>query len=136
MPIKARGELLDVTDQVNLTVQFKDPYGNPINTDTFPTISIIQPSGLVALAPTSAGVAQIGTGLYSFIFTIPINGPYGVFTDDWVGYVNGYRIEVEFQFVVDHTQLPAINTDGYVHLGDDPGFNYSQFATKNINKLI
>lgn len=136
MPIKARGELLDVTDQVNLTVQFKDQFGNPINTDTFPTISIIQPSGLVALAPTSAGVAQIGTGLYSYIFTIPINGPYGVFNDDWVGYVNGFRIETTFSFVVSHTDLPAINTDGYVHLGDDPGFNYSQFAIKNINKLI
>ncbi len=45
MTIKARGELIDVTDQVNLTVQFKDALGNPVNTDSFPTISIVQPSG-------------------------------------------------------------------------------------------
>ncbi|CAM6003633.1 unnamed protein product [Sphagnum balticum] len=135
-PVKARGQLLDVTNQVNLTVQYKDPFGNPTNTDTFPTISITQPSGLVAIAPTSAGVANPSTGLYSFIFTIPINGPYGVWVDEWVGYMNGFRLDSSFQFVVSHTDLPAINTDGYVHLGDDPGFNYSQFAIKNINKLI
>jgi hypothetical protein len=136
MAIKARGELIDVTDQVNLTVQFKDNLGNPIDTDSFPQISIIQPRGLVALAPTSTGVARVGTGKYSFIYTIPINGPYGVFNDIWAGYVSGFRVETTFSFVVTHTQIPAINTDGYVHLGDDPGFNYSQAAIKNINKLL
>ena len=136
MVIKARGELIDVTDQVNLTVQFRDVSGNPVDTDSFPTISIVQPSGLVALAPTSAGVARVGAGKYSFIYTIPINGPYGVYNDVWVGYVNGFRVQVQFDFVVLHTQVPAINTDGYVHLGDDPGFNYSQAAIKNINKLL
>ena len=136
MAIKARGELIDVTDQVNLTVKFKDAMGNPIDTDSFPTISIVQPSGLVALAPTSAGVTHSSTGQYSFVFTVPINGPYGAFNDIWVGYINGYRVETTFTFVVDHTQIPSINSDGYVHLGDDPGFNYSQCATININKLI
>ena len=136
MVIKARGELIDVTDQVNLIVQFKDGTGAPIDTDSFPQISIVQPSGLVLLAPTSAGVTHIGSGKYSYIFTVPINGPYGVFNDIWTGYISGFRVEVEFSFVVAHTQMPAINTDGYVHLGDDPGFNYSQVATKNINKLL
>jgi hypothetical protein len=134
--IKARGEVLDVTDQVNLIVQFKDMGGNPVNTDSFPKISIIQPSGLVLLSPTSVGVSQIGVGRYSYIFTVPINGPYGVYNDDWIGYVNGFRVEQEFSFAVLHTQVPAINIDGYVALGDDPGFNYSQEATKNINKLL
>ena len=136
MVIKARGETLDVTDQVNLTVQFKDTTGAVVNTDSFPQISIIQPSGLVALAPTSVGVSQISTGKYSYVYTIPINGPYGVFQDTWTGFVNGFRAETQFSFVVSYTQLPAINTDGYVHLGDDPGFNYSQCATININKLM
>jgi hypothetical protein len=136
MVIKARGELIDVTDQVNLTIQFKDSEGNPLDTDSFPQISIVQPSGLIALAPTSTGVSRVSEGKYSFIYTIPINGPYGVFNDIWVGYVNGFRVETTFSFVVAHTQMPAINTDGYVHLGDDPGFNYSQCATKNINKLM
>lgn len=136
MAIKARGEVIDVTDQVNLTVQFRDTLGNPIDTDSFPTISIVQPSGLLLLSPTSAGVARVDVGKYSFIFTVPINGPYGVFNDVWVGYVNGFRVETTFSFVVMHTQVPAINIDGYAHLGDDPGFQYSQAAIKNINKLL
>jgi len=136
MVIKARGELIDVTEQVNLTVQFKDQTGAPVNADSFPTISIVQPSGLVAIAPTSVGVSQISTGKYSFIFTVPINGPYGVFNDIWVAHINGFRVETTFSFVVTHTQVPSINTDGYVHLGDDPGFNYSQAAIININHLI
>jgi len=136
MSIKARGELITPTDQANLTVQFKDSTGAPINTDSFPTISIIQPSGLVFLAPTSAGVAQIGVGKYSYIFTSPINSSLGVWNDVWVGFVNGFRVETTFSFVVMQTQIPAINSDGYMSLGDDPGFQYSQLAIKNINKLI
>lgn len=136
MVIRARGEIADLTDQVNLTIQFKDQLGDPINTDSFPKISIIQPSGLVFLAPTSVGVTQIGVGRYSYIFTAPINGPLGVWNDDWVGYVNGFRIETQFEFIVNIGQIPAINVDGYHHLGDDVGFNYSQTAIQNINKLI
>jgi hypothetical protein len=134
--VKSRGELIDVTDQVNLTILFKDPFGNPTNTDSFPQITIIQPSGLVAIAPTSTGITNTATGQYSFIFTVPINGPYGNWNDDWVGYIDGFRAEALFTFTVLHTQVPAINTDNKVHLGDDPGFNYSQIAIKNINKLI
>lgn len=135
--IRARGELIEPTDAVNLTVQFNDSStGSPINTDTFPTVSIISPSGLVILPPTSAGVTNISTGKYQFMFTVPINGPFGVFNDIWAGVINGTRVEGTLSFVVAHTDLPGINSDGYVHLGDDPGFNYSQTALLNINKII
>jgi hypothetical protein len=134
--IKARGELIEPTQYVNLTVQFKDGLGNPINTDTFPSISIVSPSGLVILQPTTVGVATVGTGQYSFIFQAPISGPFGVYNDVWVGYINGFRVESTFSFVVAHTDLPGINSDGYIALGDDPGFNYSQEAIFNINKVI
>ena len=135
--IKNRGEFIDVNDQVNLIVQFKDGSGTPIDTDSFPKISIIQPSGLVAIQPTSSGITKLGVGKYSFIWTIPMNGPYGVFNDVWSGYINGFKIETTFSFVVAHTQMPsAPNPDGYMALGDDPGFNYSQQAIRNINKLI
>jgi hypothetical protein len=134
--IKNRSEVIDQTNQVNLTIQFRDQAGNPVNTDSYPTISIVQPSGLVALAPTSVGVSQSGVGLYSYIYTVPINGAFGVYNDIWTGYVNGFRIQQNFDFVVMHTQIPANSTDGYAHLGDDPGFNYSQAAIININKLL
>lgn len=134
--IKSRGETLDVTDQVNLTVQFKDSNGDPIDTDSYPKISITQPSGALLLAPTSVGVSRISTGLYSYIFTVPYNGPYGVFNDTWVGYVNGFRVETTFSLVVVKTDVPQINSDGYAHLGDIFPLNYSQTAINNINKLL
>lgn len=136
MVIKARGELITPTDQANLTVQFKDSNGAPIDTDSFPQISIIQPSGLMFLAPTSVGVTRLSTGKYSYIFTSPINSSLGIWSDIWIGFVNGYRVETTFSFAIMQTQTPAINSDGYIHLGDDPGFQYSQLALKNINKLI
>lgn len=136
MVIKYRNEFVDVTEQINLTVTFKDQAGNPIDTDSLPKISIIQPSGMVLLAPTSVGVSKESTGKYAYLFTVPINGPYGVFQDVWVGFVNGFRVEAQFSFVVSHTQMPSINTDGYVAIGDDVGFEYSQIAIKNINKLL
>lgn len=136
MTIKNRGELTDVTDQVNLTILFKDMFGKPIDTDSFPTVSIIQPSGLVLLAPTSVGVGHSCTGQYNYIFTVPINGPYGVFNDVWTGYVNGFQVQSTFNFIVAHTQLPAPPGDEFVHLGDQVGFDYSQCALKNVNKLM
>lgn len=136
MAIKARGQLLEPTDVVNLTVTFYDSFGNPANTTTFPTVSLIQPSGLVALAPTSAGVSQLDVGKYMFQFTTPFNGPFGVWNDVWMGNVNGFVDVQTRSFIIEHTDLPAINSDGYVHLGDDPGFNYSQTALRNINKIL
>ena len=136
MVIKSRGEFVDVTEQINLTVQFKDNFGNPSDTDIFPTISIQQPNGSVLLSATSVGVTKISTGKYSYIFTVPINGPMGIFSDIWVGYINGFRVEASFNFAVSATQMPSINSDGYIAIGDDPGFQYSQIAINNINKLI
>lgn len=136
MATKARGETLDVTDIVNLTVQFKGPDGNPINTDSLPQVSIIQPSGLVLLASSSTGVVQLATGKYQFAFTIPYGGPYGVYNDIWSATINGFYIESTLSFVVVKTDVPSINSDGYVTLGQDPGFQYSQQAIKNINKML
>ncbi len=136
MAIRARGETLSVYDQVNLTVKFKDSTGNLVDTDSYPTISIIQPSGLVAIAPTSAGVSKTATGSYSFIYTIPANGPLGVYQDIWSGYINGFRASAQFSFVVVQTDIPQINVDGYAHIGDNVPLVYSQAAVKNINKLL
>lgn len=136
MVILARGEVATATSQINLMVQFRDISGNPINVDSLPKISIVQPTGLVFLSPTSMGVANVGVGKYSYIFTVPYNATLGIWNDIWEAYINGFKIQQEFSFAIMGTNVPAINSDGYVHLGDDPGFNYSQCAIKNINKLL
>lgn len=136
MVIKARGEFVEPMQQINLVVQYKDQTGTPINADSYPKVSIVQPDGLVLLAPTSVGVGQIGPGKYNYIFTLPINGPYGIWSDIWLAYINGFRIEQQFSFVSSPGEVPGPSIDGYIHLGDDPGYHYSQDAIKNINKLI
>ncbi len=134
--IKSRGELTEPEDQINLTIQFKDQSGNKIDTDSFPKISLIQPDGLTALAPTSIGVSRIDTGKYAYLFSVGPNPTLGVWNDVWLGYVNGFRLEQQFEFIINTTQIPGVEVDGYVTLGQDPGFDYSQCAIKNINKLI
>lgn len=136
MALKARGELLSPTDVVNLVVQFYNASGLPANTIGFPQVSIVLPSGLVAMPFTSAGVSQLDVGKYLFQFAIPFAGPFGVMQDVWQGNVNGVIDTQTLSFVVESTNLPAINSDGYSHLGDDPGFNYSQTSIRNINKLL
>lgn len=136
MATRTRTELIDVKDTVQLTVTFRDQNGTPADLDAFPQVTITQPSGLVSVGPTSSGVSRLSTGKYQFDYTIGFTGPYGVWIDNWVGYLNGFRIEASFNFVVIHTDLPALNTDGYYHLGDDPGFNYTQVEIFNINKLL
>jgi hypothetical protein len=134
--LTTRNQLIDVNQTVQLTVEFKDMYGNPIMLDAFPTISIVSPSGLVISAPTSGGVMQLDVGKYQFNFTTPFDGPYGIWNDVWIGSWNGNQVTTSLEFVVVHTDLPALNVDGYTRLGDDPGFHYSQTAIRNINKLM
>lgn len=136
MVFRNRSETVQHTDVVRLRAQFKGPDGLPANLDAFPQVAIVQPSGNVAIGPTSAGVAQINTGLYEYSYAVGINDSIGVWNDVWSGTINGFTVQATFMFVVQDTNLPAVNSDGYIHLGDDPGFNYSQIAIMNINKIL
>ncbi|HVI40450.1 MAG TPA: hypothetical protein VM577_07305 [Anaerovoracaceae bacterium] len=133
---RSRGEIVAQTETVQLRTVFRDFNGIPTDLPAFPKVTIIQPSGNVVLGPTSAGVYRLMTGVYGFDYAIGINASIGVWTDFWTGDFDGYTLTSETNFVVQNTQLPAINSDGYIHLGDDPGFNYSQVAIQNINKLL
>jgi hypothetical protein len=134
--LTTRNELINVNETVQLTAQFTNTAGAPVNLDSFPSVTIGAPSGLIVVGPTTAGVMQLDVGKYQFNFTTPFNGPYGVWNDIWQGTLNGNVISNSFQFVVVHTDLPSINSDGYAHLADDPGFNFSQLAINNINKVL
>lgn len=134
MSTKTRNEILQPGDTVALRVQFKDQFGNPVDLDSFPTITIYQPSGNVAL--DVAGVFRLDTGLYGYDYEICINPSFGVYSDVWDGELLGVPVSNTFQFIIHNTQMPYLNTDGYVALGDDPGFCYSQNAIMNINTLM
>lgn len=136
MATKARSQIINQTDMVQLKVTFYNTAGEPADPDLFPTIRIIQPSGNVVLGPTSAGVYRNAVGEYGFDYTLGVNASLGVWTDFWSGSVSGQIQIKELNFVVHNTQLPLTNSDGYIALGDTVGFNYSQTALQNINKLM
>jgi len=136
MVLRSRGEFANQTDTIQLRAEFRGPDGIRTDLDTFPEFSVIQPSGNVALEPTTLGVYRVSTGLYGFDYDICYNCPIGVYTDVWSGTLNSLTVYQTGNFVVQNTQLPAINTDGYIHIGDEVPFCYSQNALLNINKII
>jgi hypothetical protein len=115
---------------------FRGSDGLPVDLDAFPMITIIQPSNGVALGPTSAGVYHSGVGQYGFTYPVGLQPSVGTWRDLWQGSLSGFAVTGEFTFTVYTTQLPAVNSDGYVALGDKPGFNFSQNAIKNINNVV
>lgn len=131
-----RSEIIQPGDAVALRARFTGPEGIEVDLDSFPSITIIQPGGGVALGPTSAGVMRLDMGVYQFTYNVGLFPPIGTWRDVWRGQLGGYEVIGEFTFTVFTTQLPAINSDGYKKLGDDPGFNFSQTAICNINNLL
>ncbi len=131
-----RSEIVQPGDAVILCMEFRGPDGELVNLDAVPTVEIIGPSGGVEHGPSSKGVYQEATGKYAFKYEIGIAPDLGVWTDVWRGVINGFEIMGTGNFMVATTQMPALNTDGYKHLGDDPGFDYSQNAICNINSLL
>lgn len=133
---RARSEFVRPTETVRLKVTFKDMSGNPVDLDALPTVSIISPTGLVIVSPTTQGVQKNGLGEYEFDYATGIGQYVGVYNDVWQGVINGYPVESQFSFIVSDSQYDKNQTDGYVALGDDPGFNFSQVAIENINQLL
>ena len=144
MVIRSRGEIVQHTDIVQLQVTFRSlATGLPADLVAFPTVTISQPSGNVYLSSASAGIYRLSAGVYGYDLSIGINSSPGVWRDRWVGRsADGYFLNQELNFVVWDSNMPYLNSmmDGYgntfVALGDDPGFNYSQVALQNINKLL
>lgn len=134
--LRTRSEQVGFGETIRLVAQFKNSSGTLVDLDLFPSLTIVQPSGGAYLGPTSQGVFRLGVGMYGYDLPIPLNTPIGVWNDLWSGTLDGYNTVAEGMFVVSNTQLPAVNTDGYWHLGDDPGTCYSQTAIRNINLLL
>ena len=130
-----RGEIAKPTETIRLTAKF---YKNGALTDldSFPQIAIMQPNGNVFFGASSLGVYRLAVGTYGFDFEIPFTTSLGTWMDRWSGQMNGQTIINEYSFTVFTTQVPAVNTDGYVALGDEPAYNFSQEAIQNINIIM
>lgn len=131
-----RSSVIQPGDIVRLGAGFVGPDGLPVDLDAFPQVTIVAPPGGVVAGPTSTGVYRTAVGVYYFEYAVGLFPAIGVWTDTWSGTLDGFTVSQTFTFQVNTTQLPEINTDGYVHLGDDPGYNFSQDAIININNLL
>lgn len=139
MANKNRGSIVNHGQTIDLTVVFKDSSDSEIDTDSFPSVSIIEPSGNVALAPTSVGVYRLSTGTYGYSYAVGLNNAVGIWTDRWTASISGNQVAAAFSFIIADTELPGSSYslgDGYESLGDDIGYTYSQTAIHNINKLL
>lgn len=134
--INSRGVGGQPTQIIQLLSKFHDASGNLSDLDLFPSISLIQPSGAVYMQSTSSGVFHLSTGVYGFDFDIPYTVDFGTWADRWIGQLNGFSVQAEFNFVIQTSQIPTLPSDGYEYLGQDPGFLYSQAAIHNINILL
>lgn len=133
---KNRGEQVCQTEGVRLRAKFKDSSGTLADLDAFPTITITQPSGSVLLGPTSAGVYRLSTGVYGYDFLTGYNQSLGIYTDTWDGILSGFPVSGSFSFVLVNGQIPSASSDGYMTLGQDVPYCYSQKAILTINKLL
>lgn len=133
---RSRGEIVGQTETIQLRASFYNLAGELADLDSFPTIKIIEPSGNLVLGPTSAGVARLGVGQYNFDYPVGINASLGVWVDFWKGNLEGNVLVKELNFVVQNTQMPMINSDGYESLGDNVPYKYSQIEIRNINKIM
>lgn len=137
MSIVSRGQIATIGDTIQLRTVFRDPStGVPIDLDYFPQISIQEPSGNVIFGWSSTGVYRLETGVYGYDFDVGSTPSLGVWDDYWQGQSGSNTLFNSHNFVVHQTQAPRLNSDGYVALGDEVPFDFSQNAIKNINKLI
>lgn len=137
--MKTRTEPIFPNDQVRLELQVNDSNNVAIDLDSFPTLTIVDSSGEVYLGPTTSGVYRTSLGLYGYDLTIPSDANLGTWYEIWQGTINSQTVYGEFSFEVsatDYTCVDGYATDGYIKLGDDPGFDYSQTAIFNINKML
>ena len=131
-----RSGTVQPADTVILGMKFTSGDGYLQDLDFFPNITIVQPNGSIVLGPTSMGVVRIGIGQYQYNFPVGLAPSVGVWQDIWQGTLNGYNVIGQLNFVVAMTQLQTVNSDGQAALGDNPGFNYSQVAIRNINSIL
>jgi len=137
MSIVSRGQIATIGDTIQLSTIFRSAItGEPVDLDAIPSISITEPSGNVIFSFTTLGVYRLATGIYGFDYIPNDNPSLGVWEDNWRGTAEGRILYNTHNFVIHITQAPRINSDGYVALGDEVPFKFSQNAIQNINKLL
>lgn len=132
-------EAVPVGETIRLETQFRDSAGMPKDTDSFPTIQILDGSSSVVVATTDSGVYRTGIGRYRYDLIVPTSFISGLWNDTWSGAVDGYTLTSTFDFLVN--SVGSVNAVGTIvqpdpQIGDEPEVVFSREEIKNINVLL
>lgn len=125
---------------MRLQVQFRDSAKNAKDAASFPTVEITDSDGYVVRSPSNSGVVRMSLGKYRLEFTVPDGYEAGVWSDVWVGEVDGYEMVADFDFTVDPSG--TIEADGstvaepIMKIGDRPYVKWTQEEIYGINVLM
>lgn len=132
-------DAVPVGEVLKLEVQFYDSAGNFKDTDSTPTVEILDASNAVVRAASTTDVIRIGLGLYQLELTVPSGFDEGVWNDIWTADTDGYELISVFDFTVNSAgTAEAVGTtvEPDLELGDEPVLEYTQIEIKHINILL
>ena len=120
-------------EELVLSIQYFGSDGLPIDADSTPQIRITDVDGNVIVASTSDDVERADLGLYTYTYDVGSSVDKGLWTDVWVGAVDGVQIINEFKFlVVDEASATA----GSISLGDSVDYDFSEAELEGVNILL
>lgn len=137
---KYKRAAVPVGGQVRLQVQFRDSAKNAKDAATFPTVEIVDGYGTVVRPASNSAVVRMSLGKYRLEYTVPDGYQAGVWADMWVGEVDGYEMNADFDFTVDPSG--SIEADGLtvteptMKIGDKPHIVFNQEEIRGMNILM
>lgn len=133
-------DAVPVGELIKLEAQFTDSAGNSKDADFFPTVEITDSSSIEVRVASASQVFRTSVGNYRLEFTVPDGYDTGLWTDLWVGTIDGYQISNAFDFTVN--SLGTIEASGasvpdkiYTLDDDDLDPVFSQEEIKGILRL-
>lgn len=124
---------------IKLEVQYFDVVGHSKDTDSTPTVEILDALGATVRTASSSSVVRIGLGHYRLDYEVDDGFEPGAWSDIWRATLDGYALANLFDFTVNSQgRAEAVSTivEPELALGDDILEYYTQDEIRNINRLL
>jgi hypothetical protein len=89
-----------VGEKIILEAQFKDSAGFPKDSETLPTIEVLDAASDTVIATTASEIYRVAVGRYRYDLTVPTSFQEGLWSDRWAATIDGYSVENVFDFTV------------------------------------
>lgn len=123
---------------IELYVQFRDAFGNPVDTDDTPKARVSDSTGRVWQVLSKSGVTGVSdaTGLYRLTYNIPLGFADGYAEDYWQAKIGNETVTASFSFLIRDDGSAEESEEPVYTPGDDFTFEYSKAETEGINRLM